>query len=168
MKKSKKILAVLLSVLMLLSSVSVLSFAAKTNYRTSEDLDNLNAYSSLGSVTRLTTEERFDILADFADTMISNLGLGQQEIDASVLGKLRLDFSSINSILKSIDNIRDFTQRSVFLINIGSYVNRIIGIDNWTKGMSLEGNEITGGDRTKNILANLVSILDDSDTVNTL
>lgn len=168
MKKSKKILAVLLSVLMLLSSISVLSFAAKTNYHTSGDLDNLNAYSSLGSVTRLTTEERFDILADFADTMISNLGLGQQEIDASVLGKLRLDFSSINSILKSVDNIRDFTQRTVFFINIGNYVNRIIGIDNWTKGMSLEGNEITGGDRTKNILANLVSILDDSDTVNTL
>lgn len=168
MKKSKKILAVLLSVLMLLSSVSVLSFAAKTNYRTSAELDNLGAYSSLGSVTRLTTEERFDIVADFLDNFIASKNLGEKDIDASVLGKLHLDLRSLNGILQTVDRVYDFTQQTFLVINIGNYINKVIGIDNWTKGMSLENNEITGGNKTQNILANLVSILDDSDTVNTL
>lgn len=166
MKKSKKILAVLLSVLMLLSSVSVLSFAARTNYRTSAQLDSLGAYSSLGSVTRLTAEERFDILADYLDTVISNANLGTKTIDASVLGKLNLDLRSINGILQSVDNVRNLTQRATAIVR--NAVNGVIGIDKWTTGMSLENNEILGNDSSRNILANLVAVLAADSTVNTL
>ena len=62
MKKSKKLLSVLLAMLMILSSLTVMASAAKANYKTVADLETNAAYSPYGAVTRLSTEERLSIL----------------------------------------------------------------------------------------------------------
>ena len=67
MKKSTKLLSVILAILMIFSSLSVASFAAKTSYRTVADLEKLNAYNEYGAVTRLSPEERMSILFDELD-----------------------------------------------------------------------------------------------------
>ena len=56
MKKSTKLLSVILAIVMLFSSMTVLASAAKTEYKTAEALESMGAYSPYGAVTRLSTE----------------------------------------------------------------------------------------------------------------
>ena len=61
MKKSTKLLSVILAIVMLFSSMSIMASAAKANYKTVADLEANQAYSPYGTVTRLSTEERMSI-----------------------------------------------------------------------------------------------------------
>ena len=111
MKKSTKLLSVILAVLMIFSSLSVASFAVgKTNYKTVEDLTALDAYNPYGSVTRLTTEERMSILFDQLDILLGELNINLGTIDLSILGKLTIDLTSINALCKTVDNVKEFVE----------------------------------------------------------
>ena len=62
LKKTTKLLSVLLAVVMMLSCFTMGAFAAKATYQTGAQLNTLAAYSPDGSVTRLSTEERMSIV----------------------------------------------------------------------------------------------------------
>ena len=106
MKKSTKLLSVILAVVMLFTSMSVMASAAKTSYQTTSDLESLQAYSPYGAVTRLSTEERLSILCDYLDIVLADANINMGKQDLSVLGSLTLDLTSINSILNLIDEAK--------------------------------------------------------------
>lgn len=106
MKKSTKLLSVILAIVMLFTSMSVMASAAKTSYQTSSDLESLQAYSPYGAVTRLSTEERLSILCDYLDIVLADANINMGTTDLSVLGSLTLDLTSINSILNLIDEAK--------------------------------------------------------------
>ena len=139
MKKSTKLLSVILAVLMILSSLSVASFAARTNYKTVEDLTALDAYSPYGSVTRLTTEERMSILFDQLDIILgqANINMGTV-LDMAGL-KITLDFRSIDQICSSIDTLKSTISSGTFgfaavFVDLG--VVEELNFDSWQAGMS--------------------------------
>lgn len=111
MKKSKKLLSVLLAMLMILSSLTVMASAAKANYRTVTDLETNAAYSPYGAVTRLSTEERLSILFDYLDGILeaANINMGQ----LISIGLIESNKVKIIVDLRSIDAICDTTIDSV-------------------------------------------------------
>ncbi len=138
MKKSTKLLSVILAVLMIFSSLSVASFAVgKTNYKTVEDLTALDAYNTYGSVTRLTTEERMSILFDQLDILLGELNINMGTIDLSILGKLTIDLRSINALCKTVDNVKEFVEgKKALLWMVG--VAKNINVSTWQSGMTRE------------------------------
>lgn len=106
MKKSKKLLSVLLAVLMILSSMSVMASAARTNYKTSADLEALDAYSPYGQVTRLSTEERLSIFCDYLDTILDNPSLNMGTLIDTMGITLTVNLTSVNNICETLDNVK--------------------------------------------------------------
>lgn len=108
MKKSTKLLSVILAIIMIFSSMSVLAFAVgPVNYRTAEDLgeNGLDAYSPYGAVTRLTTEERMSILLDSLDSLLTTTNI-KGSMDLSILGTLTYDVTSVDGILGTVDSVQ--------------------------------------------------------------
>ena len=106
MKKSTKLLSVILAILMIFSSLSVASFAAKANYKTVDELEALQAYNQYGSVTRLTTEERMSILFDQLDIILGQANLNMGTVLDTMGLKITLDFRSIDQICSSVDTLK--------------------------------------------------------------
>ncbi len=100
MKKSTKLLSVLLAVLMIFSSMSVMASAYTKEYKTSEAVKALNGYNEIDTVTRLSVDVRADMILDWLDEMLAGLNIKQ---DLSILGTL--DATSIDSALNSIVEI---------------------------------------------------------------
>lgn len=125
MKKSTKLLSVILAVLMIFSSLSVASFAARTNYKTAEDLTALNAYNQYGSVTRLSTEERMSILFDQLDILLGELNIKMDPI--KIVGSLviNIDLSSVDGICATIDSL--YNLRHHILWGIASGLVGVVG-----------------------------------------
>ena len=98
MKKSTKLLSVILAIVMLFSSMTVLASAAKTEYKTVENLQALEAYSPYGAVTRLSTEERVSILFDYLDQVLGDANIVMDPIDLSVLGTLNISLTSVHAL----------------------------------------------------------------------
>lgn len=139
MKKSTKLLSVILAVLMIFSSLSVASFAARTNYKTVDDLTALNAYSPYGSVTRLTTEERMSILFDQLDIILgkANINMGTV-VDLGSL-KITLNLTSIDNLCISLDSIKNTVTSGSFKflsagLNLG--IVKKLNLTSWKTGMS--------------------------------
>ena len=101
MKKSTKLLSIFLSILMVMSSVSVLAFAAKPEYKTVEALDKAGAYSQYGEVTRIPTDTRVSILFDMLDEILAN-AKGLPNI--SLLG-ININLSSLDNIMESLESL---------------------------------------------------------------
>ena len=162
MKKSTKLLSVILAIVMLFTSMSVLASAAKTSYQTAEDLENLQAYSPYGTVTRLTTEERLSILFDYLDNVLASANIKMDPIDLSVLGTLNIDLTSINAALTTVDGVKALLDNNSFLIGLLSSMLGIIAdvnLDNWQSGMSREGTDHTA------IITSLLNVLRDNDGI---
>lgn len=139
MKKSTKLLSVILAVLMIFSSLSVASFAAKAKYKTVDDLNALGAYNQYGSVTRLTTDERMSILFDQLDIILgqANINMGTV-LDMAGL-KITLDFRSIDQICSSIDTLKSTISSGTFgfaavFVDLG--VVEELKFASWQAGMS--------------------------------
>ena len=140
MKKSVKLLSVLLTVLMIFSSVSVGAFAAKTSYRTAANLDALDAYSPYGTVTRLSSEERMSILFDSLDGLIManpSLNMGQLFNVAGL--SLTINLTSVKNICGTVDNVYSLLNNTLVKI-----VKGLLGViadakvNTWQKGMTRE------------------------------
>ena len=138
MKKSKRLLSVLLAMLLILSSMSVMASAAKISYQTVEDLgeNGLNAYSPYGAVTRLNTEERLSILFDYLDGILATIP--NATMSAPVIGNIK--YGSVNEILQTIDSVTSNGAIKT-AINIATSSNTLsyIKFDSWQPGMSREG-----------------------------
>lgn len=106
MKKSRKLLSVLLAMIMILSSMTMLASAAPANYRTVNDLNGMNAYSKYGAATRLSTEVRTSMVLDALDNILeaANINLGQV---FNALGlSLTIDLRSINALCETVDQVK--------------------------------------------------------------
>mgnify|MGYP004637498059 CR=1 FL=1 len=138
MKKSTKLLSVILAILMIFSSLSVASFAVgKTNYKTVEDLEALKAYNPYGAVTRLTTEERLSILFDQLDILLGELNINMGTMDLSILGKVEIDLRSINALCKTVDSVQTLVNKNSLLLPLAKVIN-YIDVSTWQSGMTRE------------------------------
>lgn len=104
MKKSTKLLSVILAILMIFSSLSVASFAAKANYKTVDELNALQAYNQYGSVTRLSTEERMSILFDALDNLLAQANINMGTVVDTMGLKVTINFTSVNNLCASLDS----------------------------------------------------------------
>lgn len=137
MKNSTKLLSVILAILMIFSSLSVASFAAKTRYENVTDLEALEAYNPYGAVTRLTTEERMSILFDQLDLLLGELNINMGTIDLSVLGKIEIDLRSVNALCKTVDSVQAFAKKNSALLGLAKVAN-YLDVSTWQTGITRE------------------------------
>lgn len=139
MKKSTKLLSVILAVVMIFSTMSVMAFAAKTEYQTSDNLTALDAYSPDGAVTRLSTEERMSVVFDFLDVTLAAANINMGDVINKAGLHLVIDLRSVNALCGTIDSAQA-------LLNNGfvKLVKGLLGIvkdanlKNWPSGMTRE------------------------------
>lgn len=145
MKKSTKLLSVILAVVMIFSTMSVMAFAAKTDYQTSDNLTALDAYSPDGAVTRLSTEERMSVVFDFLDVTLAAANINMGEVFNVNLGittlKLNIDLRSVDAICGTIDSAQALLNNGMVkglkgLLGIVKDAN----LKNWKSGMTREKN----------------------------
>lgn len=142
MKKSTKLLSVILAIVMLFSSMTVLASAAKTEYKTAEALESMGAYSPYGTVSRLSTEERVSILFDYLDQVLGDANIVMAPIDLSILGTLNINLSSVNALCGTVDNVQSILN-SGWIAGLKWMVGVIgdVNLDSWQSGMTRENTE---------------------------
>lgn len=141
MKKSTKLLSVILAVVMIFSTMSVMAFAATTKYRSGEELTALDAYSPDGAVTRLSTEERMSVVFDFLDVTLAAANINMGEVINTMGLKLVIDLRSVNALCGTIDSAQALLKNGLVKL-----VSPLLGIvknadlKNWKSGMTRETN----------------------------
>ena len=141
MKKSTKLLSVILAVVMIFSTMSVMAFAAKTEYQTSDNLTALDAYSPDGAVTRLSTEERMSVVFDFLDVTLAAANINMGEVINTMGLKLVIDLRSVNALCKTIDSAQALLNNGlVKLVKSLLGIVKDANLKNWPSGMTRETN----------------------------
>lgn len=149
MKKSAKLLSVILAVVMIFSTMSVMAFAAKTKYQTSDNLNALNAYSPDGAVTRLSTDERMSVVFDFLDVTLAAANINMGDVINKAGLHLVIDLRSVNALCGTIDSAQALLNNGLvggvkWMLGIVKDAN----LKNWKSGMTREDNaqlEIVNG-----------------------
>lgn len=149
MKKSTKLLSVILAVVMIFSTMSVMAFAAKTEYQTSDNLTALDAYSPDGAVTRLSTEERMSVVFDFLDVTLAAANINMGDVINKAGLHLVIDLRSVNALCGTIDSAQALLNNGLvggvkWMLGIVKDAN----LKNWKSGMTREDNaqlEIVNG-----------------------
>ncbi len=100
MKKSTKLLSVLLAILMIFSTMSVMASAYTKEYKTSEAITALNGYNDIDTVTRLSVDVRADMILDWLDNLLAGLNIN---VPLSILGTLNA--TSVDNALNSVVEI---------------------------------------------------------------
>lgn len=141
MKKSAKLLSVILAVVMIFSTMSVMAFAAKTEYQTSDNLTALNAYSPDGAVTRLSTEERMSVVFDFLDVTLAAANINMGDVINKAGLHLVIDLRSVNALCGTIDSAKALLNNGLvggvkWMLGIVKDAN----LKNWPSGMTREDN----------------------------
>lgn len=142
MKKSTKLLSVILAILMIFSSLSVASFAAKAKYKTVDELEALQAYNQYGSVTRLTTDERMSILFDTLDNILAKANIKMDPIKILSIN-INIDATSVSAICATVDSVYDAKANGWYTIAAGLFdlgIVETVTVDKtcWEKNMSRE------------------------------
>lgn len=141
MKKSTKLLSVILAVVMIFSTMSVMAFAAKTEYQTSDNLTALDAYSPDGAVTRLSTEERMSVVFDFLDVTLAAANINMGEVINTAGLRLVIDLRSVNALCGTIDSAQALlNNRLVKLVKGLLGIVKDANLKNWKSGMTREKN----------------------------
>ena len=142
MNKMKKLLSVLLAVVIALSCMSVMASAAKTTYKTVDELNALGAYSPYGQVTRLSLEERSSIVLDFLDNVLPGLNINMGTV-FDVLGlSVTIDLTSVDRLCYSFDTIKSTFENTLASIAMGIVdlgILESLETGKWTSGMSRDG-----------------------------
>ena len=149
MKKSTKLLSVILAVVMIFSTMSVMAFAAKTKFQTSDNLNALNAYSPDGAVTRLSTDERMSVVFDFLDVTLAAANINMGDVINKAGLHLVIDLRSVNALCGTIDSAQALLNNGLvggvkWMLGIVKDAN----LKNWKSGMTREDNaqlEIVNG-----------------------
>ncbi len=142
MNKMKKLLSVVLAVVLALSAFSIMGSAARTAYKTVDELTALDAYSPYGQVTRLSTEERTSIVFDALDNLLPTLNINMGEV-FNVLGlSVTIDLTSVDRLCYSFDTIKDTFESTLAsiamgIVNLGILESLETG--KWVTGMSRDG-----------------------------
>lgn len=141
MKKSTKLLSVILAVVMIFSTMSVMAFAAKTDYQTSDNLTALDAYSPDGAVTRLSTEERMSVVFDFLDVTLAAANINMGEVINTAGLRLVIDLRSVNALCGTIDSAKDLLNSGAVKLFGGLLgIVKNANLKNWKSGMTREKN----------------------------
>ena len=142
MKKSTKLLSVILAILMIFSSLSVASFAAKANYKTVDELEALNAYDGYGQVTRLSTEERMSILFDQLDLLLGQANINMGTVLDTMGLKITINLTSVDNLCSSFDTFKSTMSSGLYsiakaFVNLG--ILEDLSFSTWQSGMSRDG-----------------------------
>lgn len=141
MKKSTKLLSVILAVVMIFSTMSVMAFAAKTEYQTSDNLTVLDAYSPDGAVTRLSTEERMSVVFDFLDVTLAAANINMGEVINTAGLRLVIDLRSVNALCGTIDSAQALLNNGLVKLVKGLLgIVKDANLKNWKSGMTREKN----------------------------
>lgn len=141
MKKSTKLLSVILAVVMIFSSMSVMAFAAKTKYQTSDNLTALDAYSPDGAVTRLSTEERMSVVFDFLDVTLAAANINMGDVINTAGLRLVIDLRSVNALCGTIDSAQALLNNGLVKLVKGLLgIVKDANLKNWKSGMTREKN----------------------------
>lgn len=141
MKKSTKLLSVILAVVMIFSTMSVMAFAAKTKYQTSDNLTALDAYSPDGAVTRLSTEERMSVVFDFLDVTLAAANINMGDVINKAGLNLVIDLRSVNALCGTIDSAQALLNNGlVKLVKSLLGIVKDANLKNWPPGMTREKN----------------------------
>lgn len=141
MKKSTKLLSVILAVVMIFSTMSVMAFAAKTKYQTSDNLTALDAYSPDGAVTRLSTEERMSVVFDFLDVTLAAANINMGDVINTAGLHLVIDLRSVNALCKTIDSAQALLNNGLVKLVSGLLgIVKNANLKNWPSGMTRETN----------------------------
>ncbi len=144
MNKMKKLLSVILAVVLAFSALSVLGSAAKTAYKTVDELEALDAYSPYGQVTRLAAEERMSIIGDALDILLMQLNINMGTV-LDVLGlTVTINLTSIDNLCASFDSFSSTMDNILYsiakgLVNLG--ILEDISFDTWETGMTRDGTD---------------------------
>jgi len=167
LKKTTKLLSVLLAVVMMMSCFTMASFAAKATYQTGAQLNTLGAYSPDGAVTRLTTEERMSIVFDWLDTVLYNVDFEGIHVNQSVLVttiKLDITINSVDEICASLDSVKNVLEGAI--ATIGGALGLLGDLDDltlksWTKNARRANtDQLVLVQRLLNILKDNASLVD--------
>lgn len=141
MKKSTKLLSVILAVVMIFSTMSVMAFAAKTKYQTSDNLTALDAYSPDGAVTRLSTEERMSVVFDFLDVTLAAANINMGDVINAAGLRLVIDLRSVNALCGTIDSAQALLNNGLVKLVKGLLgIVKDANLKNWKSGMTREKN----------------------------
>lgn len=141
MKKSTKLLSVILAVVMIFSTMSVMAFAAKTKYQTSDNLTALDAYSPDGAVTRLSTEERMSVVFDFLDVTLAAANINMGDVINTAGLRLVIDLRSVNALCGTIDSAQALLNNGLVKLLSGLLgIVKDANLKNWKSGMTREKN----------------------------
>lgn len=141
MKKSTKLLSVILAVVMIFSTMSVMAFAAKTKYQTSDNLTALDAYSPDGAVTRLSTEERMSVVFDFLDVTLAAANINMGDVINTAGLRLVIDLRSVNALCGTIDSAQALLNNGLVKLLKGLLgIVKDANLKNWKSGMTREKN----------------------------
>lgn len=141
MKKSTKLLSVILAVVMIFSTMSVMAFAEKTEYQTSDNLTALDAYSPDGAVTRLSTEERMSVVFDFLDVTLAAANINMGEVINTAGLRLVIDLRSVNALCGTIDSAQALLNNGLVKLVKGLLgIVKDANLKNWKSGMTREKN----------------------------
>ena len=136
MKKSTKLLSVILAVVMIFSTMSVMAFAAKTDYQTSDNLTALGAYSPDGAVTRLSTEERMSIVFDFLDVTLAAANINMGDVINTAGLHLNINLTSVDALCGTIDSAQALLNNGlVKLVKSLLGIVKNANLKNWPSGM---------------------------------
>lgn len=142
MKKSTKLLSVILAVVMIFSTMSVMAFAAKTEYQTSDNLTALDAYSPDGAVTRLSTEERMSVVFDFLDVTLAAANINMGDVINKAGLHLVIDLRSVNALCGTIDSAQDLLNNGLVKLVKGLLgIVKDANLKNWPSGMTRENHD---------------------------
>ncbi len=148
MNKMKKLLSVVLAVVLAFSAFSVLGSAAKTAYKTVDELTALDAYSPYGQVTRLSLEERTSIVFDALDNLLAkaNINPGTLLNVNLVVTKLTLtvNLTSIDYVCDTLDEAKSLLSNGLVsvakaIVNLG--ILEDLSLSSWATGMSRDGTD---------------------------
>lgn len=142
MKKSTKLLSVILAVVMIFSTMSVMAFAAKTEYQTSDNLTALDAYSPDGAVTRLSTEERMSVVFDFLDVTLAAANINMGDVINKAGLHLVIDLRSVNALCGTIDSAQALLNNGLVQLVKGLLgIVKDANLKNWPSGMTRENHD---------------------------
>lgn len=157
MKKSTKLLSVILAVVMIFSTMSVMAFAAKTEYQTSDNLTALDAYSPDGAVTRLSTEERMSVVFDFLDVTLAAANINMGDVINTAGLRLVIDLRSVNALCGTIDSAQALLNNGLVKLVKGLLgIVKDANLKNWKSGMTREKNA------QLNIVNGIATLLNDN------
>ena len=144
LKKTTKLLSVLLAVVMMLSCFTMAAHAAKAVYQTGANLNTLGAYSPDGAATRFSTEERMSILFDWLDTVL--YGVNFAGIHNTKVVNIDITINSVDEICASLDSVKSALGN--WLVGLAGGIGLLgdltdLSLDKWTSGTRRSGAQLT-------------------------